>query len=104
MVSGHNLCWGLHNPPFLFNLTSSAKRASLVNHVKTVVGRYGTQAYAWDVVNEAVTDNPLERDPLKKSVWYPSVPDYLEVAFRTARATAGPQVTQAMVLDSLVNW
>jgi endo-1,4-beta-xylanase len=52
------------------------------------VGHYGDGAYGWDVVNEAITDDCGAEDPLKSSVWYPAVPDSVDVAFREARSAA----------------
>ncbi|RZK68572.1 MAG: endo-1,4-beta-xylanase, partial [Pedobacter sp.] len=37
-------------------------------HISQVVGRYKGKVYAWDVVNEAISDNPKEF--LRNSPWY----------------------------------
>ena len=61
---GHNLCWGQYNPAWLTGggFTGRQKRELLINHTRTVAGHYqltGNQpALAWDVVNEAIADNP----------------------------------------------
>jgi endo-1,4-beta-xylanase len=89
---GHNLCWGNYNPTWLTNLDPAAKKAALVSHATTVVSHYGDTAYAWDVVNEAVTDDNSASDPLKSTDWYPAVPDYIDVAFQAARAAGGKNV------------
>jgi len=39
----------------------------------------------WDVVNEAIADNPNPSDPLKHNVWYPTLTNYIDVAFQAAR-------------------
>ena len=85
---GHNLCWGNYNPAWLTKLNATEKRSALQNHVEKVVTHFGDTAYGWDVVNEAVTDNGGAKDPLKSSDWYPDVPDYIDVAFKAARAAA----------------
>ena len=89
---GHNLCWGMYNPGWLehggFNAT--AKRALLVEHATAVASYYGPKAYAWDVVNEAISDAPPYA--LKKNVWYPDVPDYVDVAFTAARSATGAKL------------
>jgi len=87
---GHNLCWGEGNPSWLQNggLSPADKRAALTNHIQNVIKRY-TDVVGWDVVNEAVSDSGT--NVLKPTVWYPDVPDYIDVAFTTARA-ANPNV------------
>jgi len=81
---GHNLCWGAYNPGWLQNgaFTADQKRAILKNHIETVMKHY-PGPISWDVVNEAVADSGTS---LKNNVWYPSVPDYIDFAFTTARA------------------
>mmetsp|Transcript_15992 Transcript_15992/g.24100 ORF Transcript_15992/g.24100 Transcript_15992/m.24100 type:complete len:407 (+) Transcript_15992:42-1262(+) len=87
---GHNLCWGVHNPDWLVNgnFTSEQLKEKLIRHVKTLVKKYGTDAFAWDVVNEALTDDqstPTGEVVYKVSdPWYPAVPDYVELAFTAA--------------------
>jgi endo-1,4-beta-xylanase len=43
-------------------------------------------------VNEAVTDDGSAQDSLKTTDWYPDVPDYIDVAFTTARKAFGDGV------------
>jgi endo-1,4-beta-xylanase len=95
---GHNLCWGNNNPGWLKSLNATAKQAALVNHIQRVAKHYGSDAFAWDVVNEAVTDDHDASDPLKKTDWYPDVPNYIDVAFTTAR-TAFPQSVKLFYND-----
>lgn len=83
---GHNLCWGHYNPSWLSSLSASGKKAALIHHIQEVAKHYGSDAFAWDVVNEAITDDAKASDPLKRSDWYPDVPDFVDVAFTTARA------------------
>jgi len=61
----------------------------LEDYITTVVKRYNSTPIAWDVVNEAVADSGT--DLFKNNVWYPDIPDYVDFAFRTARA-ANPTV------------
>jgi len=85
---GHNLCWGEYNPNWLTSgrFTPDQKRQLLQTYIETVIKRYGP--ITWDVVNEAVSDS--DNVVLKNNVWYPDVSDYIDVAFKTARA-ANPQ-------------
>eukprot|EP01083_Nonionella_stella_P096945 272534_1 len=85
---GHNLCWNNDNPPWLQNgnWTESELIQILQNHITTVMQHYGTNSvYAWDVVNEAVNNNPTKDGLYRKGVWYPTVPNYVDIAFETAR-------------------
>jgi len=51
-----------------------------------VVSHYKGQLYSWDVVNEAVSDSPNANNYLKTNVWYPAIPNYVDLAFQWARA------------------
>ncbi len=92
---GHNLCWGVYNPDWLVNgnFSASALNQILQQHISTVVSHYQGQVFAWDVVNEAVSDSAsgIGTD-LKDSIWYDqpgiglSGTGYIEQAFRWARA------------------
>jgi len=88
---GHNLCWGSGNPSWLQNggFTGAQKKQILIDHITTVVKRYNDTPICWDVVNEAVADSG--NDVFKPTVWYPDVPDFVDVAFQTAKA-ANPSV------------
>jgi len=88
---GHNLCWGSGNPNWLQNggFSPAQKKQILQDYITTVVKRYNNTPICWDVVNEAVADSGNEL--YKPTVWYPDVPDFVDVAFQTARA-ANPTV------------
>lgn len=61
---GHNLCWGEDNPSWLTNgnYNSQQLQQFLESHISTVVKHYpNNQFYCWDVVNEAVADNGMDR-------------------------------------------
>ncbi len=84
-VHGHALAWYAQNPAWLTNgsFTRDQLIAILTNHITTVVGRYRGRVSAWDVVNEAVTDDGA----LRSTVWSTGIgPDYLDIAFRAAHA------------------
>ena len=72
-MRGHTLCWHNQTPNWLFK-DADGKQVSkelllqrLKNHIYTVVKRYKGTIYAWDVVNEAISDNPDEY--LRNSEW-----------------------------------
>jgi endo-1,4-beta-xylanase len=73
-VRGHNLLWHEQTPKWLFKnadgtpVSKEVLLQRLKDHIGTVVKRYKGKIYAWDVVNEAISDNPNEF--LRKSEWY----------------------------------
>lgn len=88
-VRGHNLCWHSQAPSWMFT-DSSGKLASkelllkrLKEHITQVVTRYKGKLYAWDVVNEAVSDKAGEY--LRPSQWLTICgEEYIAAAFRYA--------------------
>jgi endo-1,4-beta-xylanase len=89
LVRGHTLVWHNSVPDWL-----SAKEAHfdvrklLVEHIQAVMGRYRGRVHSWDVVNEAIFPKDNQPDGLRKSFWYEAIgPDYIDLAFRTARQT-----------------
>jgi endo-1,4-beta-xylanase len=89
LMRGHNLVWGKLNPPWLTqsNFTSAQSATILQNHVDTVLKFYGGKAFVWDVVNEAVSDDPVLNGTFKYNDWYPQVKDYVDLAFTKAGAS-----------------
>ena len=73
-LRGHALCWHNQTPGWLFKdsagntVTKEILLQRLKDHITTVVSRYKGKIYAWDVVNEAISDKPDEY--LRPSVWY----------------------------------
>jgi len=72
-VRGHNLLWHQQTPDWIFvddngnPVDKETLWKRLEEHIKTVVGRYKGKIYAWDVVNEAIDDNP--NNLLRPSKW-----------------------------------
>lgn len=89
LVRGHNLCWHSQAPAWLF-VDNEGKAVSkevllqrLKDHIYTVVKRYKGKIYAWDVVNEVISDNPDEY--LRNSEWYKICgEDFIAKAFQYA--------------------
>ena len=73
-VRGHNLCWHNQTPRWIFTnaagdtVSKEVLLQRLKEHITTVVNRYKGSIYAWDVVNEAISDKPDEY--LRNSPWY----------------------------------
>jgi endo-1,4-beta-xylanase len=55
-VSGHELLTYAGQPSWLGNLSGSALRSALVNHVQKVVRHYQGKVVYWDVVADAITE------------------------------------------------
>ncbi|TVQ26056.1 MAG: endo-1,4-beta-xylanase [Spirochaetaceae bacterium] len=88
-VRGHTLLWHEAAPDWFFRdatgapATPEAVRERLRQHVTELVGRYRGRVYAWDVVNEAVSDSPAQR--LRQTQWLDVLgPDYIADVFRWA--------------------
>jgi endo-1,4-beta-xylanase len=86
-MRGHALAWHSQQPGWAQNMSGTALRNAMVNHITQVATHYKGKIYAWDVVNEAFADggNGARRDSNLQRTGN----DWIEVAFRTAR-TADP--------------
>lgn len=88
-IRGHNLCWHSQTPKWMF-VDAEGKTVSkevllqrLKDHITTVVKRYKGSIYAWDVVNEAISDKPDEY--LRNSEWLKICgEEYIAKAFQYA--------------------
>ena len=73
-VRGHTLCWHQQTPGWLFvdaegkDVSKEVLLQRLKEHITTLVSRYKGKIYAWDVVNEAISDKPGEY--FRPSPWY----------------------------------
>lgn len=88
-MRGHTLVWHNQTPDWIFKDSTGAKvsKAVLLQrlkvHIQTVVGRYKDQLYAWDVVNEAISDRKEEF--LRPSPWLDICGEgYIAMAFQWA--------------------
>jgi endo-1,4-beta-xylanase len=62
-------------------------RQFFVDHITTVCKHFAGQLQSWDVVNEAILPKDGQPGGMRKSFWYDQIgPDYINLAFRTARA------------------
>jgi endo-1,4-beta-xylanase len=86
---GHTLVWHKQAADWMFRAADGrpVPRDTLLQrlreHIHAVAGRYRGKAYAWDVVNEAVSDDPdeyLARTPFLEIIG----PEYIALAFRWA--------------------
>jgi endo-1,4-beta-xylanase len=94
-LRGHVLCWYQQTPDWIFKddrgsvVSKDVLLQRLQDHITQVVSRYKGKIYAWDVVNEAISDDDDEF--LRKSSWYSIAgDDYIFKAFEYAHR-ADPQ-------------
>ena len=91
-LRGHCLVWHNQIGDWMFK-DKKGKQVSkkvllrrLRNHIKAIVNRYKDVVYCWDVVNEAITDDPRAEIPFRKSKLYEIAgDDFIREAFRAAR-------------------
>jgi len=91
-MHGHTLAWHQQSPEWLNREGIGRDEAveNLITHVKTVAGHFRGRVVSWDVLNEAVIDNPSSpgdwRASLRQTPWLQAIgPEYIELAFRAAR-------------------
>jgi endo-1,4-beta-xylanase len=90
-LRGHCLCWHNQTPRWLFKdslgntVTKEVLLQRLKDHITTVVSRYKGKIYAWDVVNEVISDKTGEY--FRNSPWYQVCgEDFVAKAFEYAHA------------------
>lgn len=88
-LRGHTLVWHNQVPAWIFKDKDGNKVSRDVllermrSHIHTVVGRYKGTIYAWDVVNEAISDR--EGEYLRPSPWLEIIgEDFIKKAFEYA--------------------
>ncbi|PWW01129.1 endo-1,4-beta-xylanase [Paenibacillus cellulosilyticus] len=108
-MHGHVLVWHQQSPAWLNTtedeqgatvpLSRTEALANMQAHISGVMEHFGNKVISWDVVNEAMNDNPGNpadyKASLRQSPWYQAIgDDYVEQAFLAARA----------VLDAHPDW
>jgi len=88
-LRGHTLCWHNQVPDWMFTdakgdtVSKAVLLQRLKEHITTVVSRYKGKVYAWDVVNEAISDKKEEF--YRPSAWYKICgEEYIALAFKYA--------------------
>jgi endo-1,4-beta-xylanase len=96
-IRGHNLVWatGAQTPSYATgDGTNSTANQALVTsniqeHIQSEVQHFGSQVYAWDVVNEPI--DPSQADCLAHGPFYQVLgSSYIDVAFKAAKQYAPP--------------
>jgi endo-1,4-beta-xylanase len=97
LVRGQNLVWatGEQTPAYATgDGTNSTANQALVTsniqeHIQSEVQHFGSQVYAWDVVNEPL--DPTQSDCLDHGPFYQVLgPSYIDIAFKAAKQYAPP--------------
>lgn len=96
LLHGHVLVWHQQMPTWLSTagdgspLSRDVALTNLRTHIETVVEHFGDKVISWDVVNEAMNDNPPNpsdwKSSLRSSPWKAAIgDDYVEQAYLMAR-------------------
>lgn len=99
-LHGHVLVWHQQSADELHTdnngnpLTKEVALKNLRSHITTVVEHFDNNVISWDVVNEAMNDNPNNpsdwRNALRTSGWLSAIgPDYIKEAFLAAKTALG---------------
>ncbi len=90
-VFGHTLVWHIQTPAWAAADAAGKplSREQALHHMRThmtaVLEHYRGKILAWDVVNEAITDDDKAAHPLRDTPWRRAIgDDYVELAFRMA--------------------
>ncbi len=88
-MRGHTLCWHNQTPKWFFEdaggepVEREVLLKRLRDHIFAVVGRYKGRIYAWDVVNEAIAEQPDQM--YRPTQWYRLLgEEYIVKAFEYA--------------------
>ncbi|MGA5797713.1 endo-1,4-beta-xylanase [Streptomyces cellulosae] len=100
-VRGHTLAWHSQQPSWMQSLGGSSLRQAMIDHINGVMAHYKGKIAQWDVVNEAFADG--SSGARRDSNLERTGSDWIEVAFRTARA-ADPSAKLCYNDYNVENW
>ncbi|MFR9797694.1 endo-1,4-beta-xylanase [Streptomyces sp. MS06] len=100
-VRGHTLAWHSQQPGWMQSLSGSSLRQAMIDHINGVMTHYKGRIAQWDVVNEAFADG--SSGARRDSNLQRTGNDWIEVAFRTARA-ADPAAKLCYNDYNIENW
>lgn len=100
-VRGHTLAWHSQQPGWMQSLSGNDLRQAMVGHINGVMAHYKGKIAQWDVVNEAFADG--SSGARRDSNLQRSGNDWIELAFRTARA-ADPSAKLCYNDYNVENW
>jgi len=89
-MRGHNLVWAStdnRNPHWVNTMTNfTALEEFMIAYVTHTVKTVGEYPFAWDAINEAISD--LSNETIKTSPWS-NIPDFSCKIFKAAKAASG---------------
>jgi endo-1,4-beta-xylanase len=100
-VRGHTLAWHSQQPGWMQSLSGNDLRQAMIGHINGVMAHYKGKIAQWDVVNEAFADG--SSGARRDSNLQRTGNDWIEVAFRTARA-ADPSAKLCYNDYNVENW
>ncbi|MEU8306152.1 endo-1,4-beta-xylanase [Actinomadura sp. NPDC048955] len=100
-VRGHTLAWHSQQPGWMQSLSGGSLRQAMIDHINGVMAHYKGKIAQWDVVNEAFADG--NSGGRRDSNLQRTGNDWIEVAFRTARA-ADPSAKLCYNDYNIENW
>ncbi|MEU4690771.1 endo-1,4-beta-xylanase [Actinoplanes sp. NPDC023714] len=98
-VRGHTLAWHAQQPGWMQSLSGGSLRQAMIDHINGVMAHYRGKLHSWDVVNEAFNEDGSRRSSNLQGTGN----DWIEVAFRTARA-ADPSTRLCYNDYNIENW
>jgi endo-1,4-beta-xylanase len=91
-IHGHTLAWHQQSPDWMNRpgINRDDAIANLETHAKTVAAHFAGRVVSWDVLNEAIVDNPANptdwRASLRDTNWLKAIgPEYIPIVFTAAR-------------------
>ncbi|EEB92716.1 hypothetical protein MPER_08735, partial [Moniliophthora perniciosa FA553] len=67
-IRGHNFLWETHLPTWVNeSLSATELDRALKHHINVIMNRYRGRVYAWDVVNEPISDTP--NATFRETIW-----------------------------------
>ncbi len=92
-LRGHTLIWHGQTGRWMFYddngelVSKEVLYERMRTHINTIMGRYKGRIYAWDVVNEAISDDPNASHPYRESLYYRicGSDEFIRKAFEFAR-------------------
>lgn len=91
-IHGHTLAWHQQSPGWMNyeGIPREEALENLITHTKTVTEHFKGRVISWDVLNEAINDNPPNpadwKASLRQTPWLRALgPDYIEIVFKAAR-------------------
>ncbi|GHU85417.1 hypothetical protein FACS189473_4400 [Spirochaetia bacterium] len=91
-IHGHTLAWHQQSPNWMNyeGIPREEALENLITHTKTAAEHFKGRVISWDVLNEAINDNPPNpadwKGSLRQTPWLRALgPDYIEIVFKAAR-------------------